>query len=43
MLPGSSHSVHRDADAYKTYLMALIAGLARLPTLRTEFDQGARG
>jgi len=43
MLPGSSHSVHRDADAYKTYLMALIAGLSRLPTLRTEFDQGAPG
>ena len=41
VIPGSSHSAHRDADAYETYLKTLTAGLARLPTLRTENHEGA--
>jgi len=33
-IPGSSHSAHRDSDAYETYRKTLTEGLALLPTLR---------
>jgi pimeloyl-ACP methyl ester carboxylesterase len=36
MLPGSSHSAHRDDDAYRAYLEAVIGGIERPPTLRQE-------
>jgi pimeloyl-ACP methyl ester carboxylesterase len=34
VLPDSSHSAHRDADAYEAYLATLVDALALLPTLR---------
>lgn len=33
MIPGSSHSTHRDDDQYDTYRSTLVAALDRLPTL----------
>ncbi len=33
MIPGSSHSVHRDDAGYDTYLSTLVEALDRLPTL----------
>ena len=33
MIPGSSHSAHRDDDQYHTYLSTLVDALSRLPTL----------
>lgn len=33
-IPGSSHSAHRDSDAYETYRTTLTEALALLPTLR---------
>lgn len=41
MIPGSSHSAHRDADLYADYLAALIAALDRLPSLGGNTSQGA--
>jgi pimeloyl-ACP methyl ester carboxylesterase len=34
VIPGSSHSAHRDDDLYETYRSALVGALERLPTLR---------
>lgn len=34
VLPGSSHSAHRDTDLWDSYLSTLVDALTRLPTLR---------
>lgn len=36
MIPGASHSTHRDDDQYDTYRSTLVATLDRLPTLGSE-------
>jgi pimeloyl-ACP methyl ester carboxylesterase len=36
VIPGSSHSAHRDDDQYETYRSTLVEALHRLPTLRRQ-------
>jgi len=42
VIPGSTHSAHRDADGYETYRSTLVAALDRLPTLGASARRSAQ-